>query len=86
MCLCLLEYNFVQSPDRVAVLQPILESWPQNLAPLPSLTFPFVSIVPHDLGHFNKHGMSGWFQQDAATCLFKLQIDNLDIPVMCIDG
>ena len=91
MCLCLLavEYNFVHSPDRIAVLRPILDNWspdlpPISLTPGPSLTFPFVSIVPHDPHHFNKNGMSGWFQQDA-TCLFKLKVGDQTIPVVCIE-
>ena len=91
MCLCLLavEYSFVHSPHRIAVLRPILDTWPLNLPPIalapgPCLTFPFVSIVPQDPGHFNKSGMSGWFQQDA-TCLFKLEIEGHTIPVVCIE-
>ena len=46
--------------------------------------FPFVSIVPHEPNHFNKHGRTGWFRQDA-TCLFKLRVANLTVPVLCIE-
>ena len=62
MCLWALmcEFDFCDSHDKIALLQPVFDAWPPQHPPLslkpgPSLTFPSVAFVPVEKKHFDEH-------------------------------
>ena len=68
------EHHFAESPEKLKLLQPVLQKWPQNLPALqikpgPLLTFPQVAFVPHERKLFEQQGMQGWFSPEVSIAL-----------------
>ena len=90
MCIWALatKHHFIESPDKLKLLKPLLQRWPKHLPPLhikprPLTTFPHAAFVPHNRRFFENQGMQGLFSPEERL-LFTLTLGEVQVLVFAM--